>query len=237
MRKYLLFRLYGSLAGWGDIAGDEHRPTYAHPSKSAIVGLLSAALGLRRNQEEEQLSLQNAYGLAIRVDDDGTPLRDYHTTQVPPQKKSAFSRTRRDEVMGSVLGTILSQRDYRCDVLYTISLWRRDSNLLHSLEMLADALATPEFCLYLGRKCCPLALPVKAQIIEAATLKEAFEKASFPAFPRFEPKTARIYWEDPCESGFDPTHSFVRRDAVRSRARWQFSERWEWHVTLDSGTP
>jgi CRISPR system Cascade subunit CasD len=38
MRDYLLFRLYGPLAAWGDIAVGEYRPSFAHPSKSAIIG-------------------------------------------------------------------------------------------------------------------------------------------------------------------------------------------------------
>ena len=57
MHEYLLFRLYGSMASWGDIAVGEFRPTFDHPSKSAVMGLIAAAMGIRRDEEERQREL------------------------------------------------------------------------------------------------------------------------------------------------------------------------------------
>ena len=53
MREYLMFRLYGPMASWGDIAVGEYRPSFAHPSKSAVMGMLAAAVGLRREEEDK----------------------------------------------------------------------------------------------------------------------------------------------------------------------------------------
>ena len=50
--EYLLFRLYGPLASWGEIAVGESRHTAAYPGKAALIGLLAAALGIRRDEEE-----------------------------------------------------------------------------------------------------------------------------------------------------------------------------------------
>nr|WP_284509571.1 CRISPR-associated protein Cas5 [Salinivibrio costicola] len=48
MRDYLVFRLYGPLASWGEPAVGGDRPTSAYPSRSAVLGLLGAALGIKR---------------------------------------------------------------------------------------------------------------------------------------------------------------------------------------------
>ena len=71
MKNYLLFRLYGPLASWGDIAVGTHRPSYDHPSKSAVMGLLAAAVGIRRNEENKHRELAGAYNFAVLVNSPG----------------------------------------------------------------------------------------------------------------------------------------------------------------------
>jgi len=83
MKNYLLFRLYGPLVSWGDIAVGVNRPSYDHPSKSAIMGLIAAALGIRRDEEEKHRELSELYNFAVAVYSSGTFLRDYHTVQIP----------------------------------------------------------------------------------------------------------------------------------------------------------
>ena len=99
MTEYLLFRLYGPLASWGRVAVGGVRGSDAHPSKSAVLGLVAAALGLRRDDAAAQARLAAGYGFAVRVDAPGVLLRDYHTAQVPG--RSALKRrphaTRRDQ--------------------------------------------------------------------------------------------------------------------------------------------
>ena len=51
MADFLVFQLYGALASWGDIAVGEYRPSQGQPSKSAVTGLLAAALGIARADE------------------------------------------------------------------------------------------------------------------------------------------------------------------------------------------
>jgi CRISPR system Cascade subunit CasD len=89
MRDYLLFRLYGPLAAWGDIAVGEYRPSFAHPGKSAIIGLLAAALGIRRDKEEQK-SLAESCSFAVRVDSMGV-LCGTITCLVPSAKKELFA--------------------------------------------------------------------------------------------------------------------------------------------------
>ena len=48
MPEYLVFQLYGPFMSWGDIAVGEMRPSAMMPAKSAILGLLAAAVGIKR---------------------------------------------------------------------------------------------------------------------------------------------------------------------------------------------
>lgn len=233
MIEHLIFRLYGPLQSWGDIAVGEMRPSFAYPSKSAVLGLCAAALGLLRTEEEKQRELHEAYGFAVRVDKMGIPLRDYHTTQVSPSKKGRTFFTRTDELKGENLSTILSTRDYRCDAVYGICLWSKNTSPPYSLKELKQYLKTPKFVLYLGRKSCVLSLPLCPEVVPTDTLKKAFSKLSFdnPFLKRLVPKpdsTVQIYWEDHKKSGFvESEHKIQRRDISLSRRRWQFSVREE----------
>jgi len=228
MSEYLLFRLYGPLAAWGDIAVGEYRPSFAHPSKSAIIGLLAAALGIRRDEEEKQKSLAESCKFAVRVDSMGVLLRDYHTTQVPSSQRERMHYTRRSELAESDLNTILSSRDYRCDAVYTIAITVDDGSPF-SLHQLASALEKPVFILYLGRKSCPLALPLHPQTVNAVTLKDALLAMPTPdelavIIPRGD---VNVFWENEAASGVELQQIITRRDEPRSRRRWQFADRRE----------
>jgi len=234
MADYLVFQLYGPMAAWGDIAVGEYRPSFAHPSKSAIIGLLAAALGIRRDEEERQRSLAEACSFAVRVDAMGTLLRDYHTAQVPSAKKGIAQYTRRSELLVENLNTILSTRDYRCDAAYTVAIRVCDRSTV-SAQMISEKLRSPEFILYLGRKSCPLALPLQPNVVEANNFKEAFMKVSFSTEVLSGITTSPqvgVYWEGGVESGYESDHIVTRRDEPLSRKRWQFSERRENYASI-----
>lgn len=235
MAEYLVFQLYGPMAAWGDIAVGEYRPSFAHPSKSAIIGLLAAALGIRRDEEERQKSLSGACAFAVRVDAMGMLLRDYHTAQVPPEKKGVTYHTRYSELSWG-LNTILSSRDYRCDAAYTVAVGLRGS-LEFTLQKLAEKLRKPDFTLYLGRKSCPLAIPLNPKIVQAVDFKEALNDIHLSAhlLPLVTETThVGVYWDDGIISGYenDHVHVITRRDVPLSRKRWQFSERREHYAIV-----
>jgi len=236
MRDYLLFRLYGPLAAWGDIAVGEYRPSFVHPAKSAIIGLLAAALGIRRDEEASQKSLAESCSFAVRVDSMGVLLRDYHTTQVPSAKKGVVHYTRRSELAMNDLNTILSSRDYRCDAAYTVAITVADGSAF-TVQHLATALVKPVFTLYLGRKSCPLAMPLQPQVVSSATLRDALE--SVPLVEELsiiiQNGDSLVFWEDDTASGLERQQVITRRDEPRSRNRWQFSERRENYGMLRKG--
>ena len=235
MTELLLFQLYGPLASWGEPAVGEYRPSATHPGKSQITGLLAAALGIRRNEEQRLAALAQGYGLAVRIDAEGELLRDYHTTQVPPNRRGQQFHTRKEEMAVDGLYTILSQRDYRVEAAWTCALWSR-GQVPYTLDALRAALREPRFALYLGRKSCPLALPLHPRIIQAGTIKEAFscyafdEKLSRHLLHNRD--RHRYCWEEPLppdlETGFGEAEQLwrvPRNDLPGSRIRWQFAHR------------
>lgn len=242
MADYLVFHLYGPMAAWGDIAVGEYRPSFAHPSKSAIIGLLAAALGIRRDEEEQQKNLVEACSYAVCVDAMGNLLRDYHTIQVPSSGTGRNRRTfhtRRAELAESDLNTILSSRDYRCDAVYTVTVTLRE-DAPWRVAQLADALRKPFFTLYLGRKSCPLAFPLSPLVITAETVREAMTKAPVPEelHGLLKEQSSLVYWEGE-QGGYEREQVITRRDVPLSRKRWQFSERKENFATVrrEEGPP
>ena len=242
MSMFLLFRLYGPMAAWGEIAVGERRHVQSYPSKSAIMGLVAAALGIRRDQETDHVELVESLGMAVKVDSRGQPLEDYHTAQVPKAShcKGRVFASRRDELnVTDDLNTILSRRDYRTDALATVALWAKVKQPPYTLDVLAKALHQPRFSLYLGRKSCPLALPLQAQVVQAETLLQAFQTDCFAHWPTLQPvyalqKNPELFWEEDntIQVGVDAQQKNIRRDTPHSRKRWQFANRWESYSEL-----
>ncbi len=151
MTEYLLIRLYGPLASWGEIAVGESRHSAVHPSRSAMLGLLGAALGIQRDDDAGQQALIKGYRFGIKLECAGSPLRDYHTVQVGVLPRKFQFRSRRQELMADKVDTILSTREYRCDSVALVAVEALASAPV-DLSSLADALRRPHFQLYLGRK-------------------------------------------------------------------------------------
>jgi CRISPR system Cascade subunit CasD len=246
MDKYLVFRLYGPLAAWGEIAVGEVRRSAPYPSRSALLGLLSASIGMRREEQDRLDALSSGCEIALKVLSVGTMLRDYHTVQVPDNVGKQVYYTRRDEVVGGRdrLGTILSTREYRCDALVIVAVRVRLGASI-SVEDLRNHLLSPSFVPYLGRKSCPLAAPMHPQVVESGGFREALDKTVFPplvtmwdgvtdATGRFiDMHQTRYYWEG--EAGdMSPQQTAERYDQPVNRRRWQFAPRRE-HMMITEG--
>jgi CRISPR system Cascade subunit CasD len=239
--RYLVFRLYAPLGSWGEVAVGEVRPSANYPGQSALLGLLGAALGLERSDEDAHLALREGYGFVIGVLEPGRLLRDYHTAQVPGRAslKKRPHHTRRDELNlpKDELNTILSTRDYQQDAVSLVALWEKPG-APHPLPALQEALTKPKFTLYLGRKACPPALPLCPLLLDAENAHAAFGLAEFsPEIGLTHDKDnkplrlKRLIWGDDAEMDVRPTLSVPRKDRLLSRRRWQFADRME-HVAV-----
>ncbi len=235
MTEFLVLTIYAPLASWGEIAVGETRGSWDRPSRSAVLGLVAAALGLTRHDQPGHDALDAGYGVAVRLDAPGTSLSDYHTTQTVAASlvKKHRPTTRAQLLRAGDRETILSRRTYRQDALATVALWSR-SGARWSLTQLAEAIRQPTFLLYGGRKANALGVPMAPAIVASETLAGALAQR----LP--EPPALDAHWlrpkggwghevaHDPCEgfaAGLVAMRRLTRRDAGAHRGRWQFAER------------
>lgn len=129
----LLLRLAGPMQSWGTDSKFDVRRTQREPSKSGVIGLVAAAMGIPR-QDRQALAALACLRFGVRVDREGTLLRDYHTAHT--EKGSAY----------------VTNRYYLADAVFVAGLESADGALL---ERIGQALASPAFPLYLGRRSCP----------------------------------------------------------------------------------
>lgn len=232
MTAFLTFQLYGPMASWGEIAVGEERDSAMIPTRSAVLGLCAAATGITRDRADEVAAFHRAFGYGVWVLRGGAMLRDYHSVQTPEGKRGRDLPSRRKELEYTKVGTTLTKRQYRTDAYYVIGLWQRDGG--HDrLEALQEALRHPAFPLYLGRKSCPVALPLNPIVETWGSLSEALRQ--YPRDQRMPRALGRglvtttLAWEpDPAiDAGADVLQTHQRWDRVTSRERWQFERREE----------
>jgi CRISPR system Cascade subunit CasD len=214
MREFLIFQLTAQLGAMGELAGHERRGSWGWPGRSAILGLLAAALGIRR---EGDFAAVDRLGLAVAVFDEGAALRDFHTAESvrsgvrhPQSRAEALARGR---AVGKT-DTTITLRDYRGGVLYGVAIWGEE------LERLAIALRAPVYPLYLGRKSCPLAAPLDPRIVGAPDAKAALASLRLPPW-RTGAVALRLATEEEGSDGRIET----RQDRPLDRQRWHFGPR------------
>lgn len=170
MSQYLLCRLYGPMAAWGEPAVGEDRLSAPMPSHSALLGLCAAALGIARHQEAELSALNEQLAFAVAQRLASGQLDDFHTVQVASRNKKSPEYIRKHLLERNKPTTIISKRTY-VNEGYWLVLITADSARLTQLE---QALRTPFYPLFLGRRSCPLAAPLRPTILTAEHPKAAF---------------------------------------------------------------
>ncbi|MDY6956281.1 MAG: type I-E CRISPR-associated protein Cas5/CasD [Pseudomonadota bacterium] len=134
----LLLRLAGPMQSWGTTSRFDQRDTGKEPSKSGVIGLLAAALGIDREQWNDDLKELAALKMGVRHDRPGVPKRDYQTAQ----HIVSADRLKIHE-------TAVTTRDYLADAAFLVGLEGPDRALL---ERAHAALQNPVWPLALGRK-------------------------------------------------------------------------------------
>lgn len=127
----LTLRLASPLQSWGSSSRFTRRATESAPTKSGILGLLAAAQGRRRSDSIEDLLV---LALAVRVDQPGVILRDFHTAH--------------HQTTGAAMP--LTDRFYWSDAVFVAFI----GGPRPVLDGLHEALRDPCFPLYFGRRSC-----------------------------------------------------------------------------------
>jgi len=152
------------------------RRTFDAPSKSGVIGLLCAAMGIPRAAlYGAQLARFTSLRMAVRIDRPGIRWWDYHTVGAGLDMRIAEGE---DKVKP---GAMLTRREFLCDASFLVAL-QGDSDLLSDIHR---ALRQPVWTPFLGRKSCPPSRPlVEAEPAYFSELQSAL--ASMPWQPRLK---------------------------------------------------
>lgn len=189
----LLFRLCGPMQSWGTRSRYTERDTELEPSKSGVIGLLCAALGVPRSEAVDAADLNLAsLRMGVRVDNEGRLAKDYHTAG-----GGGTGVRRADGTLSK--DAVLSNRYYLADADFLVGL-EGDSQAL--LERVDSALRSPRWQLFLGRKSflpgVPICLPGGG--LRNADLETALRLEEWPLRP----------------------HAFTAENGERPRLRYVF---------------
>lgn len=216
----LLLRLVGPMQSWGTTSRFDQRDTGKEPSKSGVIGLLAAAMGIDRDNWVD-LEPLTRLSMGVRHDRPGIPKRDYQTAGCAAS--DTIIKADGSQAKG---GGVVSQRFYIADAAFLVGLEGVDKSLL---EQAYAALRDPVWTLALGRKSY---VPSESIWIESGvqdvSLVEALGRHSWIATPRkgeLPPEQLLISVESNDGSGVlkmdQPLSSFAER---RFGARFVRSE-------------
>ncbi|WP_185962275.1 type I-E CRISPR-associated protein Cas5/CasD [Palleronia caenipelagi] len=225
MGDYVIFTLAAPMGGFGGPAGHERRGGTHWPARSALLGLVGAALGVRRDDRAGQGALRR-WQTAVSILSESHPLQDFHTAQTVPTANIKRPATRRAALtaLKPTDNATLSRRDYRTDCAFGVALWGGEDP-----QAVADALNAPQFTPYMGRKSCPFAAPMAARVVVAEAVPEALASITPP--PWMTAVTPRqIISDAPLEGGWSETQSAEPID----RDLWHFGLH-QLHVTGPRG--
>lgn len=136
--KTILLKIAGPLQSWGTSSRFETRSTDRYPSKSAVAGILAASFGYSR--DDTRIEQFNELDFAVRVDQPGELLSDYHVAQ-------------RFKPNGGIEQVYVTNRYYLQDAVFVVALGSRDDQWIEEIEY---ALRHPYFQPFLGRRSNPL---------------------------------------------------------------------------------
>ncbi len=171
----LAFYIHAPMQAWGASSKFQRRDTEAHPTKSAVLGLVAAAMGIDKNQLDEPARIEElsdlGFSTARLVSSENNEIRrlnDYHTVGGGYDTKTQKLFITR-KASGGTSTTILTHRAYLTDARFVVVL----EGSCTLLEKIRDALNNPVWGVWFGRKACLPSAPLIPVI--AASKQEAVD--------------------------------------------------------------
>ena len=212
--RTLCLRAYGPLAACGtQEAGTVHRPTARHFGRGAILGMIDAALGIRRDEEEERRRLAAGLWTAVAAEGPRRVRREFRTVQTVEASNLPRPASRGDALGGAGFTPVLKEEGGKHHVRWTVPAgadprrpgWKRIHTMVThrehvedgiwriflaarpdsgiDLDRIAGAIRRPAFELYLGRRGMPLALPPDPRVLDGGL---AAALAAYPTVPALD---------------------------------------------------
>lgn len=218
--KVITIRLAALLQSYGNVATFNHRTTSLHPTKSAVIGIIAAALGYRR--EDDRILELNQLEFAVRIDQPGTVMEDFQTVKWNKNK-----------------GSKLTYRDYIQDAVFLVAFGSDDNELM---DKIFSALRRPKFALFLGRRSNPPAGVLEIEMFDSYSPLDILKSKCWMASDWYKKRNKRkrkinveIFYDSSLSNGEfavpvkDEVISFDNRDR-KHKARMEKSE----HISLDN---
>lgn len=178
------------MQAWGTHTFEDFRPSSLFPTRSGLVGLLGACLGLDRRDTAGLGALAEGVLFAVRVDaavvrlgcdeavaKQALKLPDFHTVLDARKVDGSVSRN-----------PVVSRREYLYDAAFTVAVGCRPE-AIYSLVRIGESLRCPLFTPTLGRRSCPITRP----LLEGEGPIEAPDVLA--ALARIPPQGGAIYVE------------------------------------------
>ncbi|MDX8395082.1 MAG: type I-E CRISPR-associated protein Cas5/CasD [Mariprofundaceae bacterium] len=162
MKCYLAIKLQGVMQAWGGHTYEDFRHSELIPTRSAVLGMLAACIGIDRGNIEQLESLSASVRMAVRLDSKPQRIMDFHTV-LDARKVDGKPNP----------NPVVSKREYLCDAKYTV-LIQSISEAGYSLESIEQAIKAPVYTPFLGRRSCLLSRPLFDEVISAIDFKQAF---------------------------------------------------------------
>lgn len=195
--KILTIKLTAPLQSYGNEATFERRTTADYPTKSAVVGMIAAALGYRRS--DQRILALNELKFAVRIDQTGRTLTDFQTVEWK-------ANTRK-----------VTYRDYLQDAVFMVAVGSQDETLIEKIDW---ALHHPRFQLFLGRRSNAPAGVLRTKLSTAASPVATLKQVAWQAIPSYRYRHGERDLEIIADADLIPdAQGAMVKDQVRSFAQ------------------
>lgn len=237
MARWLVIALRAPFASFADAPGNTTRKTGDMPTRSALLGLAAAALGIRRDDEAGQAQLSDALVTASALIEPGAIMTDFHTyASLHQSARGAATRAEALRKKEHVV-TSITRRDYRTDALWQGAYRLSEQPGSLTLDGIATAFRRPAFFLSIGRRACAPSHPLNPSILDAADVRDAFATHA-ASMPTLDAGRALLYSLETRADVLGVNRPFTehrRRDQPRDRStRWTFADRPEWRLAAEA---
>ena len=141
------------MQSWGERARWSVRDTAPEPTKSGVIGLLGCALGVKDDTTLRDMS--RALRMGVRCDQPGARIIDYHTVGGGYAQPALLTAEGKRKLSSGAPHTEQTWRYYLCGAAFLVALQGEPS----LISTLADAVQSPHWPFFLGRKSCPPCRP------------------------------------------------------------------------------
>jgi len=186
----LAMYLDAPLQSWGYQSKFDRRTTLSYPTRSGVLGMICAAMGIDR-ADSAHLAEFAQVGMAVHTLAQHGRLTDFHTVGGGWDRKTDplnVVRKAQDSPGRNSGDTVVTRREYLQDTRFGVVL----SGRRQLVAEIADALRNPTWGIWLGRKSCIPASPVcqgvfdtdeeaLARLVELAGIPEPSRTVTEPA--------------------------------------------------------